>query len=212
MEFTMDQEKITKLHNEFLIKSYTNLDPVRLADLLEFSKIYNNQFTEKADKKVREIQGDLSLDSDEKNRMIDFLVEDVSIMDDIRIIGEELAIIGLYKSIEIAIKKSIKLTGKFSKKKLEELHKIEKFIEYFKDINIDVESIEGFNSFNELRLLNNCLKHSGFISKALMNVNPSLWKKGEKIDNSAETFSRLLYPSIDFLKELGNKIILNNLR
>lgn len=204
----MHQEKIIKLHNKFLIKSYTNLDPARLADLLEFSKIYSTQFTGKADKKVREIQGDLSLDSDEKNRMIDFLIEDVSIMDDIRIIGEELAIIGLYKTIEISIKKSVKLSEKFSKKKLEELHKIENFIGHFRSVNIEVESIEGFNSFNELRLINNCLKHSGFVSKALMDFNPSLWRKGEKINNSAETFSRLLYPSVKFLKELGNKIIL----
>jgi hypothetical protein len=208
MEFAMNQEKITKLHNKFLIETYTNLDPDRLADLLEFSKIYNAKFIEKSDKKVREIIGDISLDSDEKNQRIDFLVEDVSMMNDIRIIGEELAIIGLYKTIEIAIKKSMKITGKFSKKQLEELHKIEKFIEHFKSINVEVKSIEGFNSFNELRLINNCLKHSGFVSKALMDFNPSLWRKGEKIDNSAETFSRLLYPSVKFVKGLGNKIIL----
>ncbi|HBI8976109.1 TPA: hypothetical protein JI366_RS15895, partial [Acinetobacter baumannii] len=136
----MNQEKITKLHNKFLIETYTNLDPARLADLLEFSKIYNAKFIEKSDKKVREIIGDISLDSDEKNQRIDFLVEDVSMMNDIRIIGEELAIIGLYKTIEIAIKKSMKITGKFSKKQLEELHKIEKFIEHFKSINIEVKS------------------------------------------------------------------------
>ncbi|MDZ5654341.1 hypothetical protein U2T26_18325 [Acinetobacter baumannii] len=47
----MNQEKITKLHNKFLIETYTNLDPARLADLLEFSKIYNAKFIEKSDKK-----------------------------------------------------------------------------------------------------------------------------------------------------------------
>ncbi|MFL9546339.1 hypothetical protein, partial [Acinetobacter baumannii] len=80
----MNQEKITKLHNKFLIETYTNLDPARLADLLEFSNIYNAKFIEKSDKKVREIIGDISLDSDEKNQRIDFLVEDVSMMNDIR--------------------------------------------------------------------------------------------------------------------------------
>ncbi|MDC4913680.1 hypothetical protein ACT42U_18445 [Acinetobacter baumannii] len=208
MKFSIDREKMNISFKKALVKINTDLDPDTLHGLLLLSRSYKNNFMIEAERKLKRIEKDLNLDIDEKDRLIEGLSEDVSMANEISVLGEELAIIGLYKTIEIAIKKACKLSGKFNDKEIYEMYITKKLIKNFNNIKIDIKMIDGFTSFEELKLLNNCLKHEGTISKDLFKINPKIGKEGEKIKNSAEHFNRLLHPSIKFLNELGVRLSL----
>lgn len=208
MKFSIDREKMNRSFKKALVKINTDLEPDTLYELLLLSRSYKNNFINEAERKLKRIEKDLNLDIEEKNRLIEGLSDDVSMANEISLLGEELAIIGLYKTIEIAIKKACKLSGKFNDEEIYEMYITKKLIKNFNNIKIDIKIIDGFSSFEELKLLNNSLKHEGTINKNLLKINPKIGKEGEKIKNSAEHFNRLLYPSIKFLKELGGRLSL----
>lgn len=208
MKFSIDREKMNRSFKRALVKINTDLEPDTLYELLLLSRSYKNNFINEAERKLKRIEKDLNLDIEEKNRLIEGLSDDVSMANEISLLGEELAIIGLYKTIEIAIKKACKLSGKFNDEEIYEMYITKKLIKNFNNIKIDIKIIDGFTSFEELKLLNNSLKHEGTINKNLLKINPKIGKEGEKIKNSAEHFNRLLYPSIKFLKKLGGRLSL----
>jgi len=208
VKFSIDREKMNRSFKKALVKINTDLEPDTLYELLLLSRSYKNNFINEAERKLKRIEKDLNLDIEEKNRLIEGLSDDVSMANEISLLGEELAIIGLYKTIEIAIKRACKLSGKFNDEEIYEMYITKKLIKNFNNIKIDIKIIDGFTSFEELKLLNNSLKHEGTINKNLLKINPKIGKEGEKIKNSAEHFNRLLYPSIKFLKELGGRLIL----
>lgn len=204
----IDREKLNRSLKKTLIKMHTDLNPDTLRELLELSTYYKKHVMIQAETRLGQIEADSDLTADQKEELVGFLSDDVYIAEEIKKIGEELAIIGLYKTLELSIKKAANASGKFSKKKINGFYKIENLKEYFNDIDINIESISDFKNFEELRLLNNCLKHSGFVKQNLVEINPEIWVKGEQIKDSEAHFKRLLVPSINFLSRLGNELSL----
>jgi hypothetical protein len=181
----------------------TNLDTNVMMDLLSGSSVYTRHVKEQASNAAKSIEDDVTLSDDEKHHQLEFLGDDVNYAQEAQELAEELAIIGLYKTIEIRIAKAAKASKLFSNNKIKELYVTTKLIKYFQNIGIDVTTVSHFNEFEELKLLNNCLKHSGEVSQSLAEVNPATWTKEHKITNFATHFYRLLEPNIQFLNNLG---------
>ncbi len=78
--------------------------------------------------------------------------------------------------------------------------------EYFEEkYSLDLTTLLNYQKYNELRLLNNCVKHSGFVDNKLAKCN-NKWKQGEEIileeDDIKEYFNNL----VDFISEILSKI------
>ena len=99
-------------------------------------------------------------------------------------LADELSIFAIHKKLEITIRK---LVVKFYPVlDRHELHKID----YLKNnLPFSIETLAGFASVNELRLINNAIKHEGIVSKALAKY--AGWTEGERLNNLGSAFHRL---------------------
>ncbi len=108
-------------------------------------------------------------------------------------IGFELLIVGLYKQCEIYIK--IIVDNQFPdfsrarKKKYCDLQK----------------SLENYSAIDELRLINNCIKHEGKVSAPLAKTY-SRWKQGDQLGDLSEVYKRLSQKIVKYIISHENYI------
>lgn len=114
----------------------------------------------------------------------------------------EIYIIALYKKTEINLKSIAVLIWSADKEKLFLFNQLKSV---YKKNGIDLESIRSFNKLDELRLINNCIKHSGFIDEKL-HQNNSKWKEKKKIKISEKEIQRLEKHLSIFYKDLIKRI------
>jgi hypothetical protein len=184
----------------------TDLDLNVMMDLLSGSDVYTQHVKKQVTKMAESIEADVNLSIDEKQSQLEFLSDDIYYAEQAQELAEELALIGLSKTLEIRIYKAAAASKLFSKTKLKELYRTEKFIKHFEDVGINVESILHFDKFNELKLINNCIKHSGDVSQPLADLDSKKWIVGNKISNCEFHFRALLEPNIMFLNNLGTTL------
>lgn len=67
---------------------------------------------------------------------------------------------------------------------------------------IALESISQFSKVNELRILNNCIKHDGYPNDELCRINSMRWEKNKKIELTYEEIIELLGSTETFFDEL----------
>lgn len=79
---------------------------------------------------------------------------------------------------------------------------IKKLIKYFKEIySLDIEALSNYQKFDELRLINNCIKHSGFVNNELSKCN-NKWKQGEEIILTEDDIKDYFNNIVDFISEI----------
>ena len=189
------------------IKFISDLNPDSLRELRGLSIHYEDGAKEALNLRAQEINNDESLDINIRGDLLDAISDDYSIINEIKKIGEELAIIGLFKTIEIKIKKISEISKFFTEEKIKNMNKIVCLKKYFKNIGINIEEIDNYLEFNELRELNNCVKHSGVVSPDLKEINESYGAENQLIKDYNKHFERLLIPNTKFVANLGDKII-----
>ncbi|EHE7894535.1 hypothetical protein J0V14_001267 [Vibrio parahaemolyticus] len=177
-----------------------------MMDLLASTQIYVNHVTEKSHEIAQKVEQDETLDADEKDLQLEFLSDDIYSAKEAMDLAEELAIIGLYKTIELRINKAARASGLMSNNKIKELSAKGSLIKNFEAIGIDLKAMDFFDEFCELKLINNALKHTGIVSSDLANLNPTIWTKDQPITDFAAHFRRLLMPNIAFISNLGSEL------
>lgn len=121
-------------------------------------------------------------------------------------LGDELSIIALYKKVESHMIRLVKNKGQSSDAK--KLSHFNDFCEALRSLNINIEDVDGYTGFNELRLLNNAIKHNeGKVSTKLANEF-SRWrgKEGEELSELDKTFRRLLPEVKRYVSDLAEKL------
>jgi hypothetical protein len=109
---------------------------------------------------------------------------DAEFLGEIEALSDEMCILALYKKQEITM---TKMLGRFypllDKSKL---HKID-YVK--KNLPFRISTLAGYLSMDELRLINNSIKHNGVVSKALSNY-PG-WVEKTPLLNLDKAFDRL---------------------
>jgi hypothetical protein len=120
----------------------------------------------------------------------------------------EMLVVALYKTVEISIKNMMKVSELFSEKELKNTFRFEQLTQAIKHkLGVDLKTLNNFSEFNELRLINNCIKHSGFVSPDLANYPD--WNKGEKIQNTYVHFQRINQVIRNFVNDFKESILKN---
>lgn len=70
---------------------------------------------------------------------------------------------------------------------------------------IDLEAVPGFSAIDEVRLINNAIKHEGKVTAVLANY-PG-WTKGQELQNLGPAFERLAPRVPEYLENLGLAVI-----
>lgn len=115
-------------------------------------------------------------------------------------LGDELAIVALYKKVEAK-------SGRIIKRRIPSA--ISKNLSYYNQLcdalPFDIKTVNGFASFNELRLLNNSIKHGGTVSHELA-VNFPSWPPGADLKELGSAFARILPGVKSYVLDLVEKL------
>lgn len=116
------------------------------------------------------------------------------------------ALVFLYSQCEKTLKTDFCILSNKCKK-IKGMFKWNSCLKVYDDLGIKLSKNSHFNSLNELRLFNNCIKHDGRISKELSDLNKTKWIIRDKIKiteaelngycSEAEAFFDELTPIID---------------
>lgn len=180
-----------------------NLDHDEIDDFLQHIK----SSTQKSLKKLEEKAKNLSAEEFEYPEQIheyrDFLMEDAITTENAMTLADQLSIIALYKKVESQTTRVIaeKIQNAASKN-LSDIKKLEAVLPF------KLESLKGYNSFNELRLLNNSIKHGGLVSLALSRANPN-WQVKTTITSTNDSYMRLLPGVKDYVFDLVTQVYQN---
>ncbi|MDC8443625.1 hypothetical protein JJO83_13095 [Halomonas aquamarina] len=136
-----------------------------------------------------DLESDSSTSDSERNELELFLGDDAYEAELIRQTSEEMVIIALYKTVEIATKRMLASSGLFSESEVRSFFRI-KELKRLAGQRVDrLEEIPGFYSYDELRCINNCIKHSGKVDDELSRF--PRWGKGEK-GKSLTSFGKII--------------------
>jgi hypothetical protein len=113
---------------------------------------------------------------------------------EVRKLSHELCIVALYRQVELHTKRVAKRN--FPSLDEQQLFNIAKMKAAFP---FKLEALSQFVALDELRLLNNAIKHEGLVSDELAKSFPS-WKIGEKLDDLDKNYERLLPLVQDYVK------------
>lgn len=120
--------------------------------------------------------------------------------------AQRLAIVGLYRIVELCTRNMFLWIYYGEEEKLKSLHRWKnQKLRLKEDFEYDLQTTSEYTVVDELRCLNNVIKHNdGIVDKELASF-PN-WKKGEEIKDLQPTFERLA-PSVPlYLKELAEKL------
>ena len=100
-------------------------------------------------------------------------------------LGGQLLVVALFRQTELHIKRVVKRTlPNIDTSKLFNFKSLKSAIPF------DIQTLRNFASFNELRMLNNSVKHQGTVSDEL-STNFSNWKLGENLNGLDGAYERL---------------------
>lgn len=113
-------------------------------------------------------------------------------------LGSQLMIVALYKQVELHIKRVTKRN--FPDVKESELFNISSLN---RALPFTLGSLQGFNAYNELRLINNAIKHVGKVSDELAKTFPA-WVMDEEFKELGMVYERILPELKAFIKEFAS--------
>ena len=115
-------------------------------------------------------------------------------------------LVASFSFYEKAIKKLLSLTGKLTDTELSSCYKKKEAKQFLKSkFKIDYKLLTDFTKIEELRCLNNDIKHNGLAGIELITANPK-WTLNQPITNTYDDFKRLMDGPRNLLRDLANKI------
>jgi len=114
-----------------------------------------------------------------------YLEDEFFCLGEVKTLGYELCIVALYKQVELHTKQVVKRNfPSVDEKALFNFAKLKAALPF------KIIKLKNYAAVNELRLINNAIKHEGHVSKELAKYYP-IWKAGEKLDGLEFAFNRL---------------------
>ncbi len=155
------------------------------------------------EKSLKESHGSVSAedfeDEQDYESYLSSLEDDYHQAQEVRSLGEELSIVGLHRLVEIQISKVLRGTfpGLAPAKKQDLIAG--------KTGVIDCPSLAGYDAANELRMINNCVKHnSSVVDKKLATAFPA-WIEREPLEDLGTHYSRLKPQVIEYITAFVNE-------
>lgn len=113
------------------------------------------------------------------------LEDEFCVLDETQNLADELMINAKYKFVEIHVKGRVKrILPNITDSNASNIEQLKRQLPF------NLESLEGFDAFDELRLINNAIKHQGYVTAQLADRYPH-WSEGTNFQNLEETLERL---------------------
>jgi hypothetical protein len=152
-----------------------------------------------------DISADQQIEDEEREYMLSSLGDELFIAEVTTELAGEMMVVALYKTIEIAIKKMTSACELFTKTQLASFYRITELKKQLKMKVVDIETLAHYKAYDELRCINNAIKHSGVVGADLA-AYPG-FKKGERLSDLHTHYYRLRSDVDRFLLSLQAEII-----
>ena len=131
------------------------------------------------------------------------LGDERSFLDEVDSLAGEMAIVALYKKVEISSKRAIKLAlPQVDAKSLFQFKELKKALA---PVGIKVHKLPSYQALDELRCLNNAVKHSGNVSAELARHKG--WKLKAPLVQLEPVYRRLAPKAASYVSELVGELI-----
>lgn len=157
------------------------------------------------EKRMKEIDQDTELSDSEKEELRMTAPDDIYEGELIVNIAEEMVILALYKTIEKNIKKMVRASNLFSEEEIKKMFNFNTLKRLLKERVTDIEGLPGFAALDELRLLNNCIKHQDKAGLELARY-PS-WNDGDQLSSLWGHYERLKPDVRKLLDEFSKRLV-----
>ncbi len=214
VSFVMNKYYVFKTISVDLPKPKSDLTLLRLQMLKEFNcdaidqliygvKAYTSLQHQNLVADTENIQADLALDEANKNWLVSLHEDDHYFLEEAEKLSAELAIVALYKKIEITTKSAVLIAYPDIPSK--DLFPIDKLKKALKAKNILIVQLSHYAAMDEVRCLNNAIKHSGLVSGELAKY--PVWKKGTTLSDLHDAYQRLAPLCVLYMGELVDVLI-----
>lgn len=154
-------------HRKFHIQVIRDYDEDIIEHIYDELSDLQRRIESKLEKRSKEIESDNKLTDDYKQYLMDFLSVEYYESELIRELAGEIVIIFLFKTVEIVIKSMIRRSGLFTENELHSFFRISDLKRGVRDKVVDIEKLHGYSSYDELRCINNSIKHQGKVNNEL---------------------------------------------
>jgi len=173
----------------------------------------NNSFIEnylkgETDKQVAEINKlDISkIPEDELSELLQSVNNYYGLSHETEEVLSNYMLVATFSFYEKAFKKLLGLTARLTDAELSSCYKKKEAKKLLKSkFNIDYELLTDYIKIEELRCLNNDVKHNGLAGSELVAAN-SKWTLDQTIENTYIDFQRLMYGPKNLLRDLATRI------
>lgn len=114
-----------------------------------------------------------------------------------------IALIFLYSECEKILKYQYRVIGD---KKTKKMFQWDNILLFFKDKGLDIKTNSHYEKLNEIREINNCIKHNGYPSDVLWNMDKVRWQRSEQIAIKKNELNSYYNEARAFFDELVNEI------
>lgn len=153
--------------------------------------------------KHTELANDSELDESMRDFEAMMLSDNASFYDQIKLLTHELAIVALYKRIEILTKRAV--TAAVPNANASSLFNFKDLKSALLSYGVDITQVSHYGALDETRIINNCIKHSGTVNAELA-IYPG-WTLNHPLGDLACTYSRLAPLCLAYFNDLVDKII-----
>lgn len=176
------------------------LDHEDIDEFLDYLNTSVNRRIGRLEKEIQNLAPERFIDSRDMEPYREHLYDLAASAYAVKSLGDELSIIALYKKVEIH-------TGRIVKRIIPAAASVN--ISYFgtlcKTLPFDINTVNGFAGYDELRLLNNSIKHDGKVSVELASKYPH-WARGAELRDLDVVFQRLLPEVKKYVADLAEKL------
>lgn len=180
----------------------------KIGILSEFLELINAKLEDEYDSitdTIVKLELDNFSSSDDFNQYADFLSDQNNTLDNIKSLSFQLAIISLYRIVELGTKNQ--LLHLYNKKEVRKLYRWDVFTKkLFKDYGIDIKKLKYYSETNELRTLNNAIKHENLVTKELTNFQG--WNFGDELGDLKNKYEEFAPKMPIYMSNLISKIII----
>lgn len=173
--------------------------------ILEFRELVNSSLSgwvRKVDDEWNSLSPERFLDENDMEGYKNVLDDQYHLASQVRNLANELSITALYKLVEIHTKKVIKWhLPSIESKKLFNINSLDKALPF------NLADVKSYSNFDELRELNNSIKHLGTVSEKLSEkYSNNGWKQGNDLEHLDKVYERLAPKISVYMDDLAAKI------
>jgi hypothetical protein len=188
-----------------MLALFKHIEYDEISKLVKGVKTYKNQREPELSNQYSQIDNDpvLSLSQEYRDSLLVGIENENYLLDESVKLSHRLAVVALYIKLELRINVVCRIA--FPELEADQLYKIHYLEKGLKKHSIKIRKLPSFRFFDELRCINNAIKHGGVVGEELAKY--SAWVMKDDLLDIDVAYEKLAPGCVSFISELVQAII-----